>query len=297
MAIVSYLLPIGSAILPITGSSFTPATKALDQGTNFDWAQLEFPDTAATRFSSFFVFPVPTNYAGGSRQVRIRWITPSADVISPLEWHGQFGLKKQDGSVWDTPLGAVDSNNDISIGADTTNEVFLTITSAAWVPGDFAVLHLYRDPGVGADILAATANITEVAILVDVPVTATIVDVYTVDPLSVGISFGDPLYITPAATVDLADATVIGTARVIGIANAAALPGAPVTVLSANQLMPGVNAGPLWVPGISVFLTVQPAPSPYSQIPPAVVGEVVQRIGVAASPVDLTLLIGDPVIL
>jgi len=173
--LLTYKVPVGSVIAPYerTGPpAYYPAYLKPAYGTYRDWGAAEFYHTAHADYvgdQSIFVFcPADENYAGSTRQVRIRY--RSTVNVGNVRWvvtHEPSG----DGDPQDTAFtggpNAVTSTVAGTIG-DLKEEI-ITLTGTAWAAGDGLWIHILRESSNVLDTHAASVDIVDIDVLIDVP--------------------------------------------------------------------------------------------------------------------------------
>jgi hypothetical protein len=144
MGFRTYKIPIQAINLPferIGPPAYAPPAYTYVQGTNRDWAQVAFdPDDDQT---IFIAFPMPADYVGGTRRIRLKWKSVSA--VGNVRWrvvHYPVG----DSDVWDDTF----SSPDVAVSAaptvgDIKVETITITTSPAWGSNDEVWIGIQRE--------------------------------------------------------------------------------------------------------------------------------------------------------
>lgn len=126
---------------------------------------MDFPDNGGYSAAEI-VFPMPSDYAGGTITAKLYWTANSTSTNSVV-WEIQ-AVAIADNEVLDVPVGTAQSVTDANKSTayklnvtDATSAITIAGTPAA---GELVVLAVLRNAGNGSDTLAATARLIAVVI-------------------------------------------------------------------------------------------------------------------------------------
>lgn len=170
MRLRTYKIPMGSVIIPGTRvgpPAYTGALMVRVEGTNKDWAEIQFDDGTSEPFEdAMFEFPVPQDYQGGARYIRFRW--KSAAIVGNVRWviaHEPVG----NGDPWDAaftggPMVAVSTSAGVS---GNIVEETVAVTGTAWEHGQNIYVHFRRTGPL--DTMLGDALLVDVDVIIEGP--------------------------------------------------------------------------------------------------------------------------------
>lgn len=169
MAIATYKIPILSAIRPNTRvgpPAYESPNLLFIEGTNRDYGYFAFEP--AKDQDILIRCPVPDNYSGGTRQIRLRW--RSTVNVGNVRWTVNHEPTSS-GQIWDEAFtGGPDAVTAAAPGTSPQiTEHIINFTGTAWGSGDDLWVHIQRTGTDGLDTMAANAELLSIDLLIEVP--------------------------------------------------------------------------------------------------------------------------------
>ena len=154
-----FKIPLMPGSAELVGAASEPLLIGMG-GTNLNWSELRFNDTAINQANWIISGAMTANYAGGQITIRLRW--KAAAITGAVLWQAQL-IGRTTGEQIDTAMETARSFSATTVNGTTelTNNSELTFTSTAaeLTAGDDWFIRILRKANDAADTMSGDAKL------------------------------------------------------------------------------------------------------------------------------------------